>query len=107
MLALYMPVGLTVPIPFRSPPLPIPPPVWLGWYAPTRRRLASADAACAADVTQNAKVVYAELLKSFVPAARRRLATCESAEDMIALRVWSVKVMWYVALRRVGLQPTW
>ena len=69
--------------------------------------LASADAASAADVTRNAKIVYAELLKRFVPAARRRLAKCETADDTITLRAWYVKVMWYVALRRVGLQPTW
>ena len=64
-----------------------------GCSGPTRDEwelLASADAASAADVTRNAKVMYAELLKSFVPAARRRLAKCETAEDTTTLRAWSV-----------------
>ena len=81
-----------------------------GCSGPTRAEwelLARADAASAVDVTQNVRVVYAELLKSFVPAARRRLAKGESAQDTITLRAWYVKLMWYMALRRVGLQPTW
>ena len=81
-----------------------------GCSGPTRedwKLLASADAASAVDVTRNAKVAYAELLKGFVPAARRRLAECATADDMTTLRAWYVKLMWYVALRRVGLQPTW
>ena len=81
-----------------------------GCSGPTRdewQLLASADAASAADVTRNAKIVYAELLKRFVPAARRRLAKCETADDTITLRAWYVKLMWYAALRRIGLQPTW
>ena len=50
------------------------------------------------------KVVYTELLSSFLPEAAKSVAQ-RSESDKEKLGAWYPKVAWFLALRRIGYAP--
>eukprot|EP00966_Prymnesium_polylepis_P242914 5617868-Prymnesium_polylepis.1 len=68
-------------------------------------QLRDAEAAAAVDVAKQEKVNQTELLKTFLPQAEKEFAERTEA-DKAVLYGWFSKVGWYMALRRVGLQPS-
>ena len=56
------------------------------------------------DVVRTEKVVYTELLSSFLPEAAKPVAQ-RSESDKEKLGTWYPKVAWFLALRRIGCAP--
>ena len=56
------------------------------------------------DVVRTEKVVYTELLSSFLPEAAKSVAQ-RSESDKEKLGTWYPKVAWFLALRRIGYAP--
>ena len=69
------------------------------------RQLCGAEADIAIDVTKVDKVNQTELLKAFLPVVAKPAAD-RTAQETATISVWHAKVMWFLALRRVGLAPT-
>lgn len=80
----------------------------LGCAPPTRgewEQLSEAAAAATIDVVKKEKVVHAELLNGFLPQAAKPVAQ-RTESDKAILGVWYPRVAWYIALRRIALDPS-
>ena len=74
-----------------------------GCSPPSRDEWALLDSA-PVDVVRTEKVVYTELLSSFLPEAAKSVAQ-RSESDKEKLGTWYPKVAWFLALRRIGCAP--
>ena len=75
---------------------------------PTRdewARLVVAEASAGVDVVANAKVGQVELLKPILPEAAKPFIDRTEVEAT-RYRAWCTKTLWYLALRRIELQPS-